>query len=209
MSYSSTCNLIQAKMNTTFKFILVVFIFYIAGTESVILDGQCPQKPPVQPINSFNLNRYLGVWYEIEKYGDENSTDIACVRYRYTRIQNNIFNIRLEQKNSNQSWNYESLNGHGGVSYPCRGMFCNVPGILNTTFEATPPPRMNYYILATDYRSYAFVWDCENVSDVLYDEKIFYLSRYPYVQGRPWRVADLIKRYFNEMFITQTYHGWM
>lgn len=196
-------------MKNTLKFILFALVLYITGTESVILDGQCPQNPPVQPVNYFNFYPYLGVWYEIEKYGDENSTDIGCVKYRYTRIQNNVFNIRLEQKLSNQNWTYESFNGHGVVSDRCRGTFCNIRGLLNTTFEATPPPRTNYYILATDYRQYAFVWDCENVSDVLYDEKIFYLARYPYVNGRPRRVTELINRYFNELFITKTYHGRM
>lgn len=102
----------------------------------------------------------------------------------------------------------QQYQGTGIVSLP--GLFPRrllTPGKLSTTFDTGPPTRINHQILATDYKSYAFVWDCVNVNGTHYNEKMWYFDRQPNPIRRPLQVEKLINQYFDERYIRKTYHG--
>lgn len=117
--------------------------------------------------------------------------------------------MTLDLKQSNNNFASQQYQGHGIVSQPGFlpriGLF--TPGKLSTTFDVGPPARVNHQILATDYKNYAFVWDCLNVNGTLYNERMQYFDRQPNPRSRPIRVQQLIGEYFDEKYIRKTYQG--
>lgn len=116
--------------------------------------------------------------------------------------------MTLDLKQSNMNFASQQFQGHGIVSQPGvlpRGLFTS--GRLSTTFGAGPPTRVNHQILATDYKNYAFVWDCDNVNGTHYNERMWYFDRQPNPSRRPVKVEKLISQYFDERYIRKTYHG--
>lgn len=71
----------------------------------------------------------------------------------------------------------------------------------------TPPTGPTQYILAVDYKRYAFVYDCQNVNSTHYNEKMWYYDRQANPERRPPKVDKLIRKYFNPIYIRKTYHG--
>lgn len=187
-----------------FTFLSIFLIFFASPSDSRLFEGQCRERPtPV--VNSFTLDRYLGVWYEIEWYDDEYPTDDECIKFSYTSKQEqDAFDFLLEVRHMNDSFKYESFKGHGVVSFPND---LQLPGQLNTTYGTGPPKRVNYEILATDYENFSFVWDCHNVNTTFYNEKFWYLARDWRQSERPAVVESLLKRFFDEKFVRKTYHG--
>lgn len=116
--------------------------------------------------------------------------------------------MTLDLKQSNMNFASQQFQGHGIVSQPGllpRGLFTS--GRLSTTFGAEPPARVNHQILATDYKNYAFVWDCVNVNGTHYNERMWYFDRQPNPTRRPVKVEKLISQYFDERYIRKTYQG--
>lgn len=116
--------------------------------------------------------------------------------------------MTLDLKQSNNNFASQQYQGNGIVSQP--GLFPRrllTAGKLSTTFSTGPPTRINHQILATDYKTYAFVWDCENVNGTHYNEKMWYFDRQPNPSRRPVQVEKLINKYFDERYIRKTYHG--
>lgn len=69
------------------------------------------------------------------------------------------------------------------------------------------PTIPNYYVLATDYDSYSFVWDCFNVNATHYNEKMWYFDREPNPASVPAKVESLISKHFDEQYVRMTLHG--
>lgn len=99
---------------------------------------------------------------------------------------------------ANKNFAKQQYLGHGIVTDP---------GKLSTSFGTASPTRVNHQILATDFKNYAFVWDCYNVNRTLYNEKMWYFDRKPNPAYRPEKVDGLIRKHFDERYIRKTYHG--
>lgn len=184
---------------TTFLLVLL----FCSLSHSRLFEGQCRVRPhPV--ITGFDLNKYLGVWYELEWYDDEYPTDDECLKFTYSEDSQDAIKILLEERHGNDCFRYESFKGHGLISFPND---LDLPGQLNTTFGKGTPKRLNYEILATDYDTFSFVWDCHNVNGTHYNEKFWYFARDWQLSERPKVVDDLLKKSFDERYIRKTYHG--
>lgn len=116
--------------------------------------------------------------------------------------------MTLDLKDPTALFAPQQYQGHGKVSEKgLPGLGLLVPGKLSTTFGAGEPTRINHQILATDYSSYAFVWDCLNVNGTHYNERMWYFDRKPNPRRRPAKVQELIDKYFDKQYIRQTYQG--
>lgn len=135
---------------------------------------------------------------QIEWYDDEYVTYDECIKFTYTATSSDAFNMTLDLKESNNNFAAQQYRGHGVVAKP---------GGLSTTFGTSSPTRVNHQILATDYESYAFVWDCYNVNGTHFNERMWYFDREANPSGRPSAVEKLIDGHFDEQYVRKTYHG--
>lgn len=118
--------------------------------------------------------------------------------------------MTLDLQDASNDYAPQQYQGHGIVSQSILGRI--QPGKLSTTFDDGPPTRIDYQILATDYKNYAFVWDCLNVNATHYNEKMWYYDRQrnaaSRLNTRPSKVQQLVHKYFdNKTYKRATYQG--
>uniref|UniRef100_A0A336MYN8 Apolipoprotein D n=1 Tax=Culicoides sonorensis TaxID=179676 RepID=A0A336MYN8_CULSO len=183
--------------------LITILLLIISSCDARLFEGQC-RKRPVPVITMFDLDKYLGEWYELEWYDDEYPTDDECIKFTYTENGQNALKILLESRHANDNFRYESFKGHGLVSYPND---ISLPGQLNTTYGTGVPKRVDYEILVTDYTTFSFVWDCRNVNGTHYNERFWYLARDAHQSERIPQVDYLLEKYFDQRYIRTTYHG--
>ncbi|CAH0728579.1 unnamed protein product, partial [Brenthis ino] len=120
--------------------------------QPIILDGQC--DPNIQAVQNFNLSSYLGRWRLIESYYQE-SQDGSCNEATYTLNADNstvsVYNTQvLDQQLSTITGSARAASDDGS-------------GKLLVTFPGTPA-EADYWVLDTDYNSFALVYSCRNLT---------------------------------------------
>ncbi|KAG7310786.1 hypothetical protein JYU34_003607 [Plutella xylostella] len=134
------------------------FLALVAAASAQIPSlGWCPD---LQPMANFNMNRFLGTWYEAERYFTVSELGSRCVTTNYestpegrilvsNEITNSLTGLKRIMDGSLQLIGRE---GEGRVmikyvSYPL-------------------PYDAEYSILDTDYDNYAVVWSCSGIGPV-------------------------------------------
>lgn len=142
----------------------LIFLVLLGLTQSqLIIDSPCRE---LNVKNNFDVESYMGKWYEIEKYEQYFQLGGNCVTAEYTLNTTTSEVIVLNsltylQDNSSQNVNY-SLQGIAVVSFP---KVIPIEGKLNVSFFNQPADRSNYWILDTDYVNYSIVWSCEEFTN--------------------------------------------
>ncbi|CAH2044979.1 unnamed protein product, partial [Iphiclides podalirius] len=120
---------------------------------SVIFRGQCDESIPVVP--NFNLAQYMGVWYDIEGYPQEFQNG-TCATATYTLtdagvavVNTQVLNQQLDVITATALPASDDGSAKFTVTFPIAG--------TNATIS------MPYWVLATDYTSYALVYSCSNI----------------------------------------------
>lgn len=145
-----------------FREVSLAFLAIFALNASALkIPGQCPQEPyPV--IQNFTESSYFGDWYLIERYDNWWQQGLDCNKINYGLNPNNSYSVLVESQLRNNVPEYNSVLGYGVLSFP----LANPPtGQWNQSFYGSPPDRVNYNILATDYDTFSVVWGCDNISD--------------------------------------------
>ncbi|XP_045502895.1 uncharacterized protein LOC123699891 [Colias croceus] len=114
--------------------------------QPVILPGQC--DPNINVVNSLNLDQFQGQWVLIQTYYAERQSG-TCNRARYT-LNGNVLNVE-----NSHVVNQNRLSVSGTATSP------NGDGKLVVNIGSNPP--VNYWILGTNYNSYALAYSCENL----------------------------------------------
>ncbi|XP_013785678.1 apolipoprotein D-like [Limulus polyphemus] len=151
------------------KVLLVILIVRLALTT----DGQslapanCP-RPDV--VKDFELSKYLGKWYEIQRTLALFERDLQCVTAEYGILKNETISVRNAGINSNGE--KKGIEGEATVQN------ISEPAKLKVRFETAPFPA-NYWILDTDYDNFAVVWSCFNLGPfgLLHTENLWILGR--------------------------------
>lgn len=141
---------------------------------AAVRQGLCPELIPQL---NFNLDAYLGTWYEIQRYEQEFQLSLDCATAEYTLEDPNV--PRVTVVNSGISFNgtediFVEVRGVAVPSYP---EDARNPAQLSVAFFGMEPDRSNYWILGTDYRSFSLVWSCEQITAESYREFAWILSR--------------------------------
>ncbi|XP_058455120.1 apolipoprotein D-like [Malaya genurostris] len=166
----------------------------------VISSGECPEHPVVQ---NFNVQSYVGRWYEISRYETSTQRGGECVEVSYTQTSDTSLSLenRLVVPPNTE---FEVVNGQSFVSFPNESP---VQGRMNISFGAMPPTSVNYWVLDTDYTSFSFVWNCFAVSETLKGENFWLMSRTVELPASAQsRVDELINLYLKPQYIRPTRH---
>lgn len=120
--------------------------------------GFCPEYIPMA---NFDMERFLGVWYEAERYFQLSEVVSRCVMTNYTKGTDGRYHV------SNQV-----TNRFTGVKRILDGEIKPAAskaeeGKLQVKYTTIPlTPETKYSVLETDYDSYAVLWNCQGIGPV-------------------------------------------
>ncbi|KAL6052847.1 hypothetical protein STEG23_013522, partial [Scotinomys teguina] len=130
--------------------------------------GKCP-SPSVQ--ENFDVLKYLGRWYEIEKVPSSFEKG-DCNQANYVLMENgNIRMLNQERRPDGTISQVEGEAKYTNLSEPAK--------LLVKFFELTPSTP--YWILTTDYVNYALVYSCTTIIWLFHVNYIWILGRNPYL----------------------------
>uniref|UniRef100_UPI0037E96D8A apolipoprotein D-like n=1 Tax=Semicossyphus pulcher TaxID=241346 RepID=UPI0037E96D8A len=126
--------------------------------------GRCPQ-PPVQ--ENFNVTKYMGTWYEIEKLPAMFEKG-KCNQATYSLLEDGTVKVRNAELLSNGK--ISSIEGVATVKNSSQ------PAILDVSFFKGVPGAP-YWVLSTDYHSYALVYSCSDYFGLFHVDFAWILAR--------------------------------
>nr|XP_049704849.1 uncharacterized protein LOC110376413 isoform X13 [Helicoverpa armigera] len=140
------------------------FYYPVLGpNDPVIFPGQCDANIPV--IQNFDVSMYMGRWRLIESYYSD-FQEGTCNAATYTENDDGtvaVYNTKVVEEQLN------SITGSAVLASDGSGKF-------TVTFPNGATP-VEYWILGTDYHSYALVYSCVNLPDDLRRVWTWKLSR--------------------------------
>lgn len=149
--------------------LLVVLLAASSATAQVLFLGQCPN---VETMTNFEPEKYLGKWYEAERYFAIFEFGGKCVTANYSQGENGSVKIVNRQ-----------ISSLTGVSSSIEGVGRLVGRAddpkLTVTFPSLPLQLdAPYWVLETDYDNYAVVWSCSNFG-IFSIRNVWILTRVP------------------------------
>lgn len=130
--------------------------------------GSCPDIR--HEIDTFDLSKYLGKWYEIARSEAMPFEKYECVQAEYSIKENG----NIEVKNS-------QYDGKDRLYAIGEAVTTSDPFALKVSFSDSILGKLfsgNYQVINTDYSNYSIVYSCTNVY-VAHVEFIWILSRQP------------------------------
>ena len=127
------------------------------------------------PVMNFDINRYIGNWYEIIRDKDvwyENTNNIPdqCVTATYYKTSRPFYQINV----NNRNYKNGILKDPTFFGFTYSWARCDQSGNCHVKFWWYP--EGNYQILATDYDNYVLIYGCDNWGFV-YTNQAWILSR--------------------------------
>jgi apolipoprotein D and lipocalin family protein len=143
-----------------------ILIMVLPVISSAFPTNECPK---IVTQKGFDINKYLGVWYEAYRNNNNFEFGFICANATYTK--NADGSIRIFDQALNIFGTGASLLGTARVKN------ASEPAALEATF---PPPilKTNYNVITTDYDQYSLVYSCNKpFAFSIKTEFIFMLSR--------------------------------
>lgn len=158
-----------------FKAVLLTFAA-LATAQARWSFGWCPE-PELHA--SFDVNQYVGTWYEIRRdksilfeYGD-------CVQARYSLRDDGLIKVQNSQFNAFTN-KVDDVVG----SAKCNGAQCKVGFFLTRNGD--------YRVLSTDYTNYSVVYSCSTKWFFFKNEYIWVLARTPTIDASTIAAVDSV-----------------
>ncbi|XP_003926237.1 apolipoprotein D [Saimiri boliviensis] len=139
--------------------------------------GKCPM-PPVQ--ENFDVNKYLGRWYEIEKIPTTFEKG-RCIQANYSLMDNG--NIKVLNRELRYDGTVNQIEGEATQ------VNLTEPAKLAVKFFWLMPSAP-YWVLATDYENYALVYSCTDFIQLFHVDFAWILGRNSYL---PPETVDSLK----------------
>ena len=143
-----------------------IFVFIICILSLLncrIIKSNCPSI--MFELKSFDINRYLGKWYEIARMKSFKMESGNCSKAEYSLIDNN--NIKVK--------NTEIRNG---ITYTAYGVASTTvkESVFSIKFENNKGLG-DYRVIDTDYENYSLIYSCGYFGEKM--EFVWILSRKP------------------------------
>ncbi|CAJ1081661.1 apolipoprotein D-like isoform X3 [Xyrichtys novacula] len=151
-------------MKKTFQVLFVVLLTAVGADSQSFHRGNCP-KPSVQ--EDFNVTKYMGTWYEIEKLPAVFERG-KCNQATYTLLDDGTVKVRNAELLANGK--ISSIEGVAKVKNSSE------PAILDVGFFKGAPDAP-YWVLSTDYQTYALVYSCSNYFGLFHIDFAWMLAR--------------------------------
>ncbi|XP_035892116.1 apolipoprotein D-like [Anopheles stephensi] len=184
----------------------------------LVKDGNCTLATVNLPfVKDFEVEKYLGQWYELERYEQDYERNMECVTIVYRRAQPSD---RMMEVNYRGFLPFnDTINTFSGI-----GVFSEEPVQENsntTTSSTTTVAKLiasfgkannttNYWVVDTDYVNYAIVYSCAMFLEMNQAvEGYWLLSRMPNLPNIPKvieRVSYLRSTYFEVSHMRVTNH---
>lgn len=156
----------KSKM-TILRLTLVLSAFLALGSAQIPSFGGCPEY---EAMASFNKSRFLGMWYEQERYFTVSEVASKCVSVNYEiRPDGKLW---LNNAYTNRITSVQRI-----VSGVVNGAVKNSDGILQVKYTSFPVNYdTNLKILDTDYDSFAVIYSCTRIGPIGHTGEIIFLN---------------------------------
>uniref|UniRef100_A0A182NRI3 Apolipoprotein D n=1 Tax=Anopheles dirus TaxID=7168 RepID=A0A182NRI3_9DIPT len=134
-----------------------------------------PCRTDVEAVQDFQVEQYLGLWYDLEHYEASFEQNTDCVTAEYSRNEDGSIRVFNSAVRLTDGLLY-AVDGLALVSYPEAEV---LEAKLNVSFYGAPNDESNYWVLDTDYENYSIVWSCEPLGEERSLEYFWLLSRTP------------------------------
>ncbi|NWW04090.1 APOD protein, partial [Oreocharis arfaki] len=152
-------------LGTAVRLSVLLSLFSI-GKGQIFHMGPCPD-PSVQ--EEFDINKYLGKWYEIEKLPSTFEKG-SCIQANYSLKENGKFKVINKEMLANGKIN----EAEGEIMH----MDVKQPAKLGVRFNWFMPAAP-YWVISTDYENYSLVYSCTNLLWLFHMDYAWILSRAP------------------------------
>ncbi|CAK1544465.1 unnamed protein product [Leptosia nina] len=171
---------------------LVAYVTLNVVNAQVMIPGGCPD---IKPLTNFEPARYLGKWYEAEKYFAIFELGGRCITATYTDNGNGVIGVYNKQVNSNGKKSgivgEAKLTGDSNVAK------------LSVRFPSLPVDiPAPYWVIDTDYDNYALVWSCTDLG-LMHTETSWILTR---ERNPPQSVIDTVYQAIEKNKIDKTHY---
>ncbi|XP_037927730.1 apolipoprotein D-like [Teleopsis dalmanni] len=165
-------------------------IILALGCAQVPFPNTCPD---VKIPEEFDVDAYMGIWFEYSKYPFLFEIGKKCMYARYTNKGNDtvyVVNTAVNRFTNSKS----NVTGTAKILGP---------GQLAVKFSKNQSvDKPNYLVLGTDYTSYALVYSCTNFSTVAHTKNIWILTR----ERKPTNsVVDAAKKVMDDNNLLQAF----
>lgn len=117
--------------------------------------GACPK---VEPVADFNMTRFLGRWYVIQKF----STASSCWTYDFLKNSTDG-SLKIVQSRDHVVLDTVGLDNNyrytGSLDIPDP----NRPGEMRVRFPLSVAGKADYVVFATDYDNYGAIYSCQSI----------------------------------------------
>ncbi|XP_052713094.1 apolipoprotein D-like [Crassostrea angulata] len=144
--------------------VLGLFFLLAVAKAQVFSLGKCPTVKTQDP---FDINKYLGDWYEIYKFEASFEGKQTCIRANYQLKEDG--HIRVQNTGIEDGKNITAV---GDGYAPDK----NVPAKLQVRFS-DKAPYGKYWVLDTDYDHYTLIYSCTDLAGLSHIEFAWILSR--------------------------------
>uniref|UniRef100_A0A182YPT4 Apolipoprotein D n=1 Tax=Anopheles stephensi TaxID=30069 RepID=A0A182YPT4_ANOST len=165
-------------------------LFFLATlVQGTIFERPC--RSDVSVVQDFQVEKYLGLWYDLEHYEANFEQNTDCITAEYSLYEDGSIRVFNTAVRLSDGLLY-AVDGVALLSYPEAQV---LEAKLNVSFYGTPNDESNYWVLDTDYENYALVWSCRPIGEERSRESYGLLSRTPSLpdDGELRKTIDTLK----------------